>query len=605
MALDHGRGALHRNALDDVGIERPLRQEPDVREFPGRLLEDPNELAPDDLPFPLGTAHSLEPGEKALPGVHHLERDAETLLERRPDAFGFVFPEHPVIHEDAVEALSDRPVNEHRGDRRVHPARRPADHLAVSHLGPDSGNRPLRVRAGVPAAPRSTHLKSEIPEDGRAVLGVDDLGMELQPVQTALGAFERRNPRLPGACRAVKPVRQRVHEVAVARPGPEPLGNPRKKPPVPGVFELRRTVGTPGRRAHIPAALACEELHSVAHPQHRNRRGENAVGSHRGTVPIDTLRPPGENHADRFPRPDLPVRRGARQDLAVHPHFAEPTGDQLRVLRAEVEDEERLRRRHQGPTTRNPPLSGRRVLAHSSGRRTGGAIRPNCKPASLLVGTDSRIRLRRCQAPSRGRRPSLALCPTNPRPARRRSGGFAADPWAENSQPSVAEAQKEAAVTPSLLAGAVPQPTHHPQDFGIEIARTADPRTRLRVHLDQQPVLRDHHDGAGDPERGRRRPPRKRRAPALAPSFGVEAIEAVGLRGREEAPATQQRRMVKAFRESPAPPLPAGFQMHRGEIPSLVSEERQLFGGKHQGGTGHRACPRRLPADHTAGRSRG
>ena len=340
VALDHGRRPLHRDALDDVGIERPLRQKTHVRDVPGRLFEDPDELAPDDLPFPFGAAHPFQPGEETLRRVHNLEWDPEAFLERGSDPLGLVLPEHPVVDEDAVKAVPDGPVNQHGGDRRVHPAGGSADHLPLADLSPNGGDRPLRVRARRPTAPGAAYLEREIPQDVGAVLGMDDLRMELHPVEPADRVLEGGDARLPGPRGAAESLGQGVHQITMARPGPEPFRHPLKEPSVPVVFEFRRAIGAAGRRTHIATALACQELHPVAHPQHRDRGRENPVRSRRSPGPIDALGPPGEHHPDGIARPDFRIRRRARQDLAVHPQFAEPPGDQLRVLRAEIKDEE-------------------------------------------------------------------------------------------------------------------------------------------------------------------------------------------------------------------------------------------------------------------------
>ena len=337
---------------------------------------------------------------KTLRGVHDLERNPESFLEVGSDPFGFPFPEYPVVHEDAVEPVSDRSVDEHGSDRRVHPARSSADHLSVSHLSPDSRHRARRVGPGRPSAPRPAHLEREIPEDGGAVLGVHYFGMELHPVEPTVGVFEGGNTRLPGSRGAAETVRQRVDEVSVAGPGTKPFGNPGEKTSAPIVPKLRGTVRAAGRRTYVSAAFPREQLHPVADPKHRNRWREHAAGGRRRAIAIDALRPPGKDHSYRIPFPDIVVGGRTRKDLAIHPHFAETPGDQLRVLRAEIKDEQGFRRVHHRRLAPAgvpcPARVGRRAAvrafrplsAGNAGLKTGfpkgRTIRSNCKGACSL-----------------------------------------------------------------------------------------------------------------------------------------------------------------------------------------------------------------------------
>ena len=60
----------------------------------------------------------------------------------------------------------------------------------------------------------------------------------------------------------------------------------------------------------------------------------------RGTVGVHAGRAAGQHDRRGFLGHDLLDGRGVRDDLGVHPRLAHPPGDQLRVLRAEVDDED-------------------------------------------------------------------------------------------------------------------------------------------------------------------------------------------------------------------------------------------------------------------------
>ena len=108
---------------------------------------------------------------------------------------GLVLAHQPVVDEHAGELVADRAVDERRGGRRVDAAREPADHAGVADLRADPldllvdhrGRRPVRLAAG--------DLAQEAVEDLLAVGRVDDLGVELDPVEAALGVLERGDRR--------------------------------------------------------------------------------------------------------------------------------------------------------------------------------------------------------------------------------------------------------------------------------------------------------------------------------------------------------------------------------------------------------------------------
>src|SRR5262249_29648823 len=87
-----------------------------------------------------------------------------------------------------------------------------------------------------------------------------------------------------------------------------------------------------------------QDVHAVADPEHRRRAGsqelQNLRGRHRGVVGIDAGRTTRQDDALRLEPADGVEPDVERMDLAVHVQLADPTGDQLRVLRAEVEDQD-------------------------------------------------------------------------------------------------------------------------------------------------------------------------------------------------------------------------------------------------------------------------
>ena len=73
-------------ALDDVGIEGPLREEVDAAQLDRLLLEHADELVADDPPLLLGVLDPRQPSQEALACIDHHELHTEIAFERRVGA---------------------------------------------------------------------------------------------------------------------------------------------------------------------------------------------------------------------------------------------------------------------------------------------------------------------------------------------------------------------------------------------------------------------------------------------------------------------------------------------------------------------------------------
>src|SRR4029079_7205687 len=212
VGLDRGRaGAPAR--LDHVGVERSLDEVADVGQLPRFLLADPDDLLADDLPLALGFVDAGEAVEETLAGVDVDQLDAEALAEPLDHLVGLALAEQAVIDEHAGEPIADRLVDERRGGGGVDPAGESADDAAVADLiaNPfdllvdDRRRRPLLLTAG--------HLAQEALEDGLAVRRVHDLGVELDPVEAALGILARGDRRARARRERGEPRRRLVDAV--------------------------------------------------------------------------------------------------------------------------------------------------------------------------------------------------------------------------------------------------------------------------------------------------------------------------------------------------------------------------------------------------------
>lgn len=113
-----------RTALDDVGENGALREEFDLTEFLGFVLEYADKFVADYLTFLFGVGYALESVKEPIHRVDRDEVHAELTFENFLHLFEFAFAEESVIDEYANEGFGCRLVDECRANRTVDAARK-------------------------------------------------------------------------------------------------------------------------------------------------------------------------------------------------------------------------------------------------------------------------------------------------------------------------------------------------------------------------------------------------------------------------------------------------------------------------------------------------
>ena len=108
-------------------------------------------------------------------------------------------------------------------------------------------------------------------------------------------------------------------------------------------FHLGVTVLALVSGAHLAAQLVHHELQAVADAQHRHAKMEHALVRRRRVGVIDRRRPARQHDARGMIALNFIERSGAGQDDGEDVVFADAARDELRILRAKVEDDDRLR----------------------------------------------------------------------------------------------------------------------------------------------------------------------------------------------------------------------------------------------------------------------
>ena len=133
-------------------------------------------------------------------------------------------------------------------------------------------------------------------------------------------------------------------EIAVARPDAQ-LGRERREDRGRrAVADVHESVAVLALRrgSDPPAERLRHQLHAVADPEHRHAHIEERRIAFRRASLGDAFRSAGQDDADGLTCGDERGRRVERQDFAIHRQFAQAPGDELCVLRAEIEDDDGL-----------------------------------------------------------------------------------------------------------------------------------------------------------------------------------------------------------------------------------------------------------------------
>ena len=241
------------------------------------------------------------------------------------------------VSRDLPFASRNARSTKYRRNRRIHSARKRADRSSASHLLPhllDGGidkvlRRPQRLSP--------TDLEDKVAQNLRPVSRVVNLRMELHRKPLLRHILDSRHS-MSSLRRQLKSRRQLQRLVPMRHPHRLPLRQSRKQHRLRDNIDLRMPILALIRRPDLAAQRVHHELQPVTDAKHGQPQLEHARIRRRRIFVVDRPRRAREHNPSRSAALHLIKRSRAGEHHRKNILFADAARDELRILRAKVED---------------------------------------------------------------------------------------------------------------------------------------------------------------------------------------------------------------------------------------------------------------------------
>jgi hypothetical protein len=257
-----------------------------------------------------------------------------------------------VIDEYASELVADRFMDQHGRHRRVDAAGETADHLALADLGADLLDGFLAEGAHGPVAGEAGDVAHEVADQFRAIGRMRHFRVKLHRIEFSDVIGDDRDRRARRLGDGAEAVGHLGDAVAMAHPDVVFAAH------FPHAVEQRAVIGDlDGGAAEFAmmagldgaAELLRHGLFAVADAQHRHASGEDRQRRRRRIVVEHRGRAAGQDHGLRLHFGEGSLRLVERHDFGIDALLADTPRNQLRHLRAEIDDQNLvMRRSHMG-----------------------------------------------------------------------------------------------------------------------------------------------------------------------------------------------------------------------------------------------------------------
>ena len=302
-------------------------------------LEGAYELRADGLALRLRLGHAGELVQKRLALVHGDQLRAGGGHEVGLHLLALTLAQQAVVHEHAGQPVADGALHECPRDGGVHAAGQGADRTALADLFAHVRDELLGDVGGGPVLLQAGNLGEEAGEHLLAVRGVHDLRVVLHAGELAGGVLERGHGRARSGGGDLEAFRCLRHGVAVGHPHGV-LGLEACVEHAAVDTHLRAAVLARTGLGHLAAERAGHDLEAVADAEDWQTQLEDLLVELRRAFFVHRRRAAGENQGLWVFLADFSGGDGGWNHLGEHVRLAHTAGDQLRVLRAEIEDKD-------------------------------------------------------------------------------------------------------------------------------------------------------------------------------------------------------------------------------------------------------------------------
>lgn len=314
-----------------------------MTDFLGFFFKDANEFFADNLAFLFRIADALEFRQETFLGVNTDEVHVKVSFEDLFHLVAFVLTKQAMVNKDAGELLTHGLVDENRSNRGINAAAHGAQDILIPHFFTNGFNLGLGKARHGPVTGKAANIKEEVAEHFLAKGRMHDFRMKLDAVEAFFLVHHGRNRAFFRMARHNKAFRYGFDIILMTHPADVVLFDPGEKARF--VIEGNRGLSIFTGRTRMgndAAQFLCHELMAIAKTEDRNTQGENTIVDRRRIFSINTVRSTGEDQGFWILGLDLIDGIAIRNDFAVNATFTDTARNQLCILGAKVNDQDKF-----------------------------------------------------------------------------------------------------------------------------------------------------------------------------------------------------------------------------------------------------------------------
>ncbi len=181
-------------------------------------------VASDRPPLELGILDARQRRQETCAGVDDAQPITEEPPEHRRHTLRFLGAQHTVVDEHARQLVAYRPIDDGGGHGGIDAAGEGADHAPVPDHGADALDLAPDEVLHRPGRLRLADTQHEIAQNLGALIGVVDLGVELDAEEPAASVAEGGERRVVARRQHLPAMGKRLHAIAVAHPDAQAFG---------------------------------------------------------------------------------------------------------------------------------------------------------------------------------------------------------------------------------------------------------------------------------------------------------------------------------------------------------------------------------------------